>query len=316
MTIMSAKMRTRFLTKMTNAEVEEYLERNDIIFIAIGTVETHGDFPLDVEATLPEAFALKMAEKVDGLVLGSLPYFFCGATTVGKGTVQMSVASGAEYLKQISYSLFNQGFRRQVYLSLHGPAFLTAGTVVVDFFDETKVPISYIDLIDALQIAQEANPDINMARINNMFFGAYEILNKKDELVIDPKVKMPTQEQMEAYFKQPTDEEELKKLKKFGRAESQNVQFFNYLRKFAHPSGAVGFYFSEPDDHAGHMGALPSVEVRDQVAKEGAELIEAMVEALDMPEYVKQMRELDEWTQSYIKPRYGKHLPKNKFSEW
>lgn len=312
---MSEKMRTRFLPKLTNAEVEKYLERNDIIFVPIGTIEAHGEFPLDVENTAPEAFAFKMAEKVDGLVLGSLPFFFCGATTIGKGTIQMSVAKGVEYLKEISYSLLNQGFRRQIYVSMHGPAFLTAGTVVIDFFDETKVPISYIDLGDAIRTAGEEIPGFQFSQLNDVFFGAYEILNRKDELLIDPTVDYPANV-LNMFKPQPTDPEELKRLKKYGSGESKNVDFFSYLRKFANGSGAVGFYFSEPNDHGWGIGALPSIEVRDQAAKRGAELIEKMVETFDMPEYVKQMRALDEWTQNYIKPKYGKHLPKNKFSEW
>ena len=123
------KMRTRFLPKMTHDEVCEYVKRNDIIYVPFGTVEVHGTFPLDVETTTPEAFALLMAEETDGLVLGNLPYFFCGASPISPGTIQMSVEQGLAYLKAIAHSLLNQGFRRQVYLSLHGPAFLTGGVL-------------------------------------------------------------------------------------------------------------------------------------------------------------------------------------------
>ena len=83
------KMRTRFLPKMTHDEVCEYVKRNDIIYVPFGTVEVHGTFPLDVETTTPEAFALLMAEETDGLVLGNLPYFFCGASPISPGTIQM-----------------------------------------------------------------------------------------------------------------------------------------------------------------------------------------------------------------------------------
>ena len=42
-------MRTRILPKMLNSEVQEYLKRNDIIIVPVGTVEMHGGLPLDVE---------------------------------------------------------------------------------------------------------------------------------------------------------------------------------------------------------------------------------------------------------------------------
>lgn len=173
-------MRTRFLPKMTHDEVTAYQKKNDIIFIPFGTVEIHGTFPLDVEQTTAEAFALCMAEKVDGLVLGQLPYFFPGASPIGPGTVQMSVESGIRYLKEISHSLLNQGFRRQIYVSCHGPAFLTAGAVVVDFFDETKVPIAYIDVVEAIKYA--SSKGVAFKGYDDIFYGAYEILGKKMNL--------------------------------------------------------------------------------------------------------------------------------------
>ncbi|MCD9025115.1 creatininase family protein [Cohnella silvisoli] len=306
---MAEKMRSRFLNKMTNDEVEKYLDRNDIIFIPIGTIETHGRFPLDVELTAPKAFSLLMAEKVDGLVLGDLPYFFCGATTTARGTIQMSVEKGVQYLKEISHSLLNQGFRRQIYVSLHGPAFLTAGTVVIDFFDETKVPITYIDLINAINIAKERNQNLDlMKNANEIFFGGYEILGTKDELVIDPDADMKSPfERIE-----PRTEKE----RMIGRGESPNVQFFNYLRRFAHPSGSVGFYYSEPSDHGGEYGAARTIEERDALCVKGAEVIRSIVDALDMDEYVDEMRQLDVWTSSLIKEKYSSILPKNKFSPW
>lgn len=171
------KMRTRFLPKMTHDEVCEYVKRNDIIYVPFGTVEVHGTFPLDVETTTPEAFALLMAEETDGLVLGNLPYFFCGASPISPGTIQMSVEQGLAYLKAIAHSLLNQGFRRQVYLSLHGPAFLTGGVLAVDFFDETKCPIGYVDLVNGCEYA--AKKGVKIDSYDDLFCGAYEILGKR-----------------------------------------------------------------------------------------------------------------------------------------
>ena len=296
-------MRTRFLNKMTNGEVEEYLDKNDIIFIPIGVIETHGTFPLDVELTTPTAFAVKMAEQADGLVLGDLPYFYCGASCCGRGSVKMSVSAGVDYLKEISYSLLNQGFRRQVYISFHGPAFLTAGTVVLDFFHETKVPIAYIDMSEALKVAIQKGLKIEnyFEDINLLFYGAYEILQTKDELVIDPNAEV-----LENFQPDPAS----------AGVESANIAFFEYTRKLAHPSGSIGFYFSEPADHCGNYGALRSVEERDRVCKLGAQKICEIVELLEIQKFVDQMKELDVWTNTTIQEKYGKHMPKNKFSPW
>lgn len=37
------ELRTRFLPKLLNSEVDEYLKSNDIIIVPVGTVEMHGD---------------------------------------------------------------------------------------------------------------------------------------------------------------------------------------------------------------------------------------------------------------------------------
>ena len=138
-------MRTRILGKMLNSEVQEYLKNNDIIIVPVGTTEMHGGFPLDCETVISEAYALKMAEACDGLVLTGLPYFYAGATASGRGTVQVSVRQGIDYLGAIARSLLRLGFKRQVYISFHGPAHMTICPMIRDFYDETGVPILYLD---------------------------------------------------------------------------------------------------------------------------------------------------------------------------
>ena len=284
------QMRTRFLNKMTHDEVVEYRKRNDIIYVPFGTIEVHGTFPMDVETVTPEAFASLMAEETDGLVLGNLPYFFCGASPMSPGTIQMSVEDGLHYLKAIAHSLLNQGFRRQVYLSLHGPAFLTGGVLAVDFFDETKCPIGYVDLINGCQYAQEKG--VRIDSYDDLFCGAYEILNKKDELIVDPTIDAAPKTSSESYVDQ-TD----------------------VFWRFAHPSGSVGFYFARPEVHAGMTGASKTVQERDERCARGAEAIRDIVKAMDMPAYVKALRELDEQHQQIIIPRYADILPRNRFPQ-
>lgn len=73
------ELRTRILPRMLNSEVEAYLKENDIIIVPVGTVEMHGGMPLDSETVISEAYALKMAEACNGLVLTGLPYFYAGS---------------------------------------------------------------------------------------------------------------------------------------------------------------------------------------------------------------------------------------------
>jgi creatinine amidohydrolase len=286
------EMRTRFLPKMTNGEVEQYLERNDIIFVPVGTVETHGALPLDCETVLAEAFALKMAEAADGLVLPNLPYFYAGATPVGRGTVQMSIRDGIDYLDKIAHSLLNQGFRRQVYVTLHGPAYLTVSPMVRDFFDKTKVPILYIDMITALNNLKDLK--INMfEKFNEMLIGGYSLLGKLEEVPLNISESASVSYDLESVI----------------AANTTNPS--SALSKLAYQSGAVGFYFDKPSDHT-YTPLLKTAEERESYAKEGIKTINEIVEALDMPKIVDSLREVDQYTKDISLPKYGAWLPFNK----
>ncbi|MFZ3070993.1 MAG: creatininase family protein [Anaerolineaceae bacterium] len=280
-------MRTRFYLKMTNGEIEEYLERNDLVFIPVGNVENHGDFPVDVEQTVPEAFALKLAEATDGLVLSNLSFFYTGnATLTSRASINLSVMDGAAYLEKIALSLINQGFRRQIYLSLHAPAVLTIGPVITQIFEDTKIPIMYIDLIDVAKLAKI--DFFQEPKAQNIFYGAYKILNKLDELPIRPGVP--------------------------SRPLPMDTDFVNRLRTLSHMGASVGFYFTDPDEHAGFI-PLQSEEERDRVATEGVGFIDKMIETIDIEDVLARIKKIDDMTQNIVLPKYGKWLPKKKYSD-
>lgn len=73
------------MNRQTNQRVEEYLAENDVIFVGVGPTEMHGGSPIDAETAVAEAFALKMAERVDALALSGLPFLYSGATRVRQG---------------------------------------------------------------------------------------------------------------------------------------------------------------------------------------------------------------------------------------
>ena len=280
-------MRTRFLSKMTNGEVEQYLDRNDIIYIPVGVTETHGALPLDSETVLAEAIAIKMAEASDGLVLHNLPYFFPGGTIIGRGTIQMSVKDGMAYLDKIAKSLLNQGFRRQVYITSHGPAHMTVSGMVRDFFDETKVPILYMDMLKA---AEAVNLDL-LKSFHNMSIGAYKVLGRLEDVPLNVPESHSVTYDVEHMLA------------------GMNKNPGNALGKYAYQSGAVGSYFNEPSDHMATI-LLKTAEERETHAEAGVQAINELIEALDMPTIVETLRQADIYTKDIIIPKYGSHLPR------
>lgn len=270
------QMRTRILPKMLNSEVQEYLSHNDIIIVPVGTVEMHGGLPLDVETNISEAVGLKMAEACDALVLTGLPYFYSGATASGRGTVQVSVRQGIDYLGAIARSLLRLGFKRQIYISLHGPAHMTVSPMVRDFYDETGVPILYMDMTmqlfnharDLFQTDKMAtDPKAFMKLLDSMFVGAYQIMGRIED------VPLTTEYDVSAV---------------------QSCAPFQDIFNLAYQSGAVGYCFGENNDHA-PTTAIPNAETRQRMADEGQVIIEKLVERLNLPHVVAQLRKLEEY---------------------
>ena len=182
------KMRTRILGRMLNSEVQQYLERNDIIIVPVGTTEMHGGMPLDCETVVSEAIGLKMAEACDALLLTGLPYFYAGATASGRGTVQVSVRQGIDYLGAIARSLLRQGFKRQIYISFHGPAHMTICPMLRDFYDETGVPILYMDM--CMQLFNKSVDLFMMDKIQTDPVGVMKRMDASTSAIPDEKTRL------------------------------------------------------------------------------------------------------------------------------
>lgn len=259
-------MRTRILGKMLNREVQEYLERNDIIIIPVGTTEMHGGFPLDCETVISEAYCLRMAEACDGLVLTGLPYFYAGATASGRGTVQVSIRQGIDYLGAIARSLLRLGFKRQVYLSFHGPAHMTICPMIRDFYDETGVPILYMDCM--MQMGK--NRDLFTDFLNDFHavtVGAYKVMNRIDDVPL---------------------------VTGYQHSEPQSCAPFQELFNLGYQSAAVGYCFGQPGDHMSTTD-IPDIETRDKMAEKGEHIINTMVQRMEMPRVVEQLRNLEQY---------------------
>ena len=261
------EMRTRIFGKMLNSEVQDYLKRNDIIIVAVGTTEMNGGFPLDCETVISEDYCLKMAEACDGLVLTGLPYFYAGATASGRGTVQVSVRQGINYLGAVARSLLRLGFKRQVYLSFHGPAHMTICPMIRDFYDETGVPALYMDCMMQFNKNMDLFAKVGFGAFHDITVGAYKIMNRLDDVPL---------------------------VTGYDHKNPQSCAAFQDLFGLGYQSAAVGYCFGENGDHMATPD-IPDIETRNAKAEVGADLICKMVERMNMPHVVDRMRKLEEY---------------------
>lgn len=271
-------MRTRFLTRLINREAEAYLARRDVVFIPVGTTEMHGAMPLDCETVLPEAIALMMAERADGLVLPHLPYFYAGATANGRGTLQMSIRSGYDYLYAVGKALIKQGFRRLIFVSYHAPAKLTIAPVARDLFAQTHVPVLYIDAFLSVYqyMASEEGADINMEGDHryDIHLAAYDLLGRLDD------VPVTTCPELDCSGKIAGSTSHLKMMRRL--------------------SGEWPMYYADEMDHM-PTPVIPSAEVRAERAANGKKILDRFIDWSKIDEVVEAMDAGDAYHQELFK---------------
>ena len=281
------KLHTRDLTRLSQVQVAEYLKRSDVIFIPVGAVETNGIMPSDRDYVSPLAYAMAMADEVDALYMPGLAWSYPGTTMVASATVNISPSQGVSFLKATALSLLRQGFRRQVYLSSgQGPAPLTVGTLVREFFDEEHVPILYIDM-DTYLPKLKLSPGSR----DKLLYGAHYISGR----IIDLPLKGD-----------------------YGEAESiaagpvPNNTGLADLSKLGY-SGSLTLGSWVPDVMAHGSGKPPVLPAtsgeREEWGKEGEAQIRAIVKQMKLPEALDDLKKHDEFTNNVLVPKYGKILP-------
>jgi creatinine amidohydrolase len=280
------KLHTRDLTRLSQIQTADYLKRSDIVFIPVGAVETNGIMPSDRDYVSPLAYAMTMAEQTDSLYMPGLVWSYPGTTVIAESTIYLSPGMGTVYLKVLAKSLLRQGFRRQVYISAsQGPAPLTVGTLVREFFEETQVPILYIELDRHL-------PRLNLAPADRdkLIYGAHLIADRLDDLPLKGDYG-----EAESKASAPVPENE-------GLAALGKLGFSGSL--------TLGSFISDVMAHGGSNLVLPaSAAEREDWGRQGKAQLEAIVKKMRIPEAMAALRKHDEFTQKVILPKYEKMLP-------
>ncbi len=276
-------MRTRLLTSLTGYEVAEYLKRNDVLYVPVGPTEVNGGSPTDVEYVIPLAYAMKLAEKSDGLVMPYLAYFYPGGTTTSPATVYVSTSESLPYLKALTRSWIRQGFRRIVFLTSHGPSGNTMLPLVREVFDEMHVPVVWMDTgmvrgpsPNGRPGFGEGGPDARKFQT----FGAYQIVGRLNDIPVG--LSQPKQE----FAKDPSNL-------------SRYIPPFN--------GTPAGNFYADPSEHGGWVTAV-TPEERQEWGQKGVELIESQVAAFDANGALEALRQRYLFTKE-LEKKYGSLLP-------
>jgi len=107
---------------MTKKDVEERLKVNDVILIPVGSTENHGNAgPIGEDTFVVTRMCEMVAEKTGCTIAspvwyGSHPFHHIGQPC----TVPLPDSVFIDYLRAIITGLWNTGFRKQIFVSLHG----------------------------------------------------------------------------------------------------------------------------------------------------------------------------------------------------
>ena len=279
------KLHTRDMTRLSQVQVVEYLKRSDIIFIPLGAVETNGIMPSDRDYVSPLAYSMAMADELDALYMPGLIWSYPGTTLIASATVNISPTQGLQFLRAVAESLLRDGFRRQVYISSgQGPAPLTAGTLVREFFDKYHVPLLYIDMdsyLPKLKLVPEAR--------NKALYGAHHITGR----MIDLPLKGDYGEAESLPAGPVPDNTGLEDLGKLGYSGSLSL----------------GSWQSDVMSH-GRPPALPATaEEREEWGKQGEAQIRTIVKLMKLAQAMEDLKKHDQYTNQILVPKYGKILP-------
>jgi creatinine amidohydrolase len=111
----------RQFDRMTFDEVESYLEREPrIIVLPVGATEQHGIHgALGTDTFAALAVALRVAEKVDGLVAPAMPYGMSGNHRHYPGFAGLQATTLVTVLTELLHGFIQQGFRTALLISGH-----------------------------------------------------------------------------------------------------------------------------------------------------------------------------------------------------
>lgn len=280
-------LHTRDFTRLSQVQAAEQIKRSDIIFIPVGAVETNGIQPSGRDYAWPLAYAMAMAEETGGLFMPGLVWSYPGTTTIAPSSIYTTPTAGTAFLKSLAHSLLRQGFRRQVYISAsHGPAPLTVGTLVREFFEETRVPILYINMdtyLPRLRLSAEQRA--------KMLYGAHAISGRLADL--------PLRGEYGAKESEPAGPVPVNE----GLATLGRLGFSGSL--------TLGSWVPDVMSHGGTPEKdLPATEAeRAEWGKQGETILRDAVRRMRMPEAMEALRQHDQYTQEYLTPKFRPYLP-------
>jgi creatinine amidohydrolase len=139
-------------------EIKEYVDKNALIILPVGTTEEHGaHLPLKTDTAIAEGFAYEIAKNIENKIpVLVMPAIWAGYSPKSMdkwpGTMMVRIPVFIDYVHDICASLVNSGFKKIVILDCHGQHSSMLNIVTKEIADEFDI---YMAVTSPLSMSTE-----------------------------------------------------------------------------------------------------------------------------------------------------------------
>jgi creatinine amidohydrolase len=109
-----------FMAEFTLGQVEEYLERHNLILVPTGSTEQHGPHsPLSTDVIIPTEVCRRVAGRLNALVAPAVNYGISAGHRGFKGLAYLTPPTFIALIEDVVFSLAEAGFRRIIFVNGH-----------------------------------------------------------------------------------------------------------------------------------------------------------------------------------------------------
>ncbi len=107
--------------KLTSPEIEEYLQRCDVVLLPVGATEQHGrHLAIDTGSFISHEVANRISERAGVLVSPVVPFGYSRPHMNFKGSITLSLDTLIAVYREVCMSLLRHGFNKIVIINGHG----------------------------------------------------------------------------------------------------------------------------------------------------------------------------------------------------
>lgn len=178
-------MANNYLAEMTRDEIAERLATHPVAILPLGATEQHGShLPLGTDNYLAEEYSARIAERINGVVLPTIPYGYSWVWKDLPGTITVGHRTLEVFLADVIESVERNGFSMLVLVDGHESNVTTMKYVVRDYAAHSDFPIVRLFYPKIASVRAEiCESDMWFGMIHACEFETSLMLNSHPELV-------------------------------------------------------------------------------------------------------------------------------------